>query len=312
MSTTSRTLTDGVPGKSFKDIQIAQDRPSWLSSAEFPFTSRWTEIDGARMHYVDEGNGPVLLMIPGTPMWSFMYRHTIKTLSKQFRCIAVDQPGLGLSQAPLIKNRAFSRNAELFQGFVKVLDLRDITLVMHATGGPPALEMAVRERNRIRGLVVTNSFAWPLTEPKLRFFVRMISSRLFAFLNINFNFLPVITSKKGRSTGPFSAEEKAAILGPYQDRRVREHLQNVAFSLRTEEGFLQNLEQRLSALCHIPTLFLYGTNDNGYKAGLLEHWKRLLPNHKIALLEKSRHFAIEDEPERYTSELKLWLQEQIG
>jgi hypothetical protein len=71
----------------------AEDRPQWVSSQLFPFTSRFADIDGAHLHYVDEGAGPALLMVPGSPMWSFMYRRPIQELRGQFRCIAVDRQG---------------------------------------------------------------------------------------------------------------------------------------------------------------------------------------------------------------------------
>jgi len=312
MSTAPQSLTDNVSlPKQSGAGKITLARPDWVPESLFPFKSRWIEIDGARMHYVDEGRGPILLMIPGTPMWSFMYRHPIKMLRDQYRCIAVDLPGLGLSQSPLVKGKANSRTADLLQGFVKALDLCDFALVTHATAGPPSLEMAVRERDRIRGLVITNSIAWVYGDPKLRFFIRLISSSLFGMLNVNFNLFPRIVVRIGRKTSPFTREEKNAILGPYRSRKARTHLQNVAVSLRDEKGFLNNLESRLRYLHEKPTLFLYGTNDNGYKAGLLNHWTELLPNQKTVLLEHSAHFPVEDEPERYTGELRLWLQEQF-
>lgn len=88
---------------------------------------------------------------------------------------------LGLSRAPLVRGRAFARNAEWFRGFVRALDLKDLTLVVHATAGPSALDMAVHERERIRALVVSNSFAWPLEgDRRLEAVVRVVSSRVFA------------------------------------------------------------------------------------------------------------------------------------
>ena len=57
-------------------------------------------MDGARVHYVDEGDGPPLLLLHGNPTWSFLYRDVIRGLRDRFRCIALDYPGFGLSQAP--------------------------------------------------------------------------------------------------------------------------------------------------------------------------------------------------------------------
>lgn len=68
--------------------------------ALYPFKSNWVDLsDGSRVHYVDEGRGPVLLLLHGNPSWSFLYRNIIPRLSGQFRCIAPDLPGFGLSEA---------------------------------------------------------------------------------------------------------------------------------------------------------------------------------------------------------------------
>jgi haloalkane dehalogenase len=72
-------------------------RPQWLDEKVYPFQSRFVEIEGNRIH--DEGHGPTLLLLHGNPTWSFLYRHIIPRLSRQFRCVAVDYPGFVLSSA---------------------------------------------------------------------------------------------------------------------------------------------------------------------------------------------------------------------
>lgn len=64
--------------------------PSWLDCRLFPFTSRSIEVDGNRIHYIDEGQGPTLLLLHGNPTWSFLYRHIVRQLAPHFRCIALD------------------------------------------------------------------------------------------------------------------------------------------------------------------------------------------------------------------------------
>src|SRR5713101_1604791 len=312
MTTARQAIPKGVPQTdSFEARTVTRTRPAWVPTELFPFTSCWMEAAGARLHYVDEGSGPVLLMVPGSPMWSFMYRYPIQRLRGEFRCIAVDLPGLGLSEAPLFPGRAFAQSADWLQAFVRALELPDFTLVVHATAGPSALEMAMRERDRIRALVISNSFAWPLDQAPVRRFARIVSSSLFGFVNIHLNLLPRLTMRLGRRNGRFSPQEQAAILGPFQKRQAREHLQNYLFGVRAERGMFQALTTRLAIFRQTPTLFLFGAYDNGFKAGFLEQWKRLLPNHRAIVLSESAHFVLEDEPDRYTSELKLWLQECV-
>ena len=62
-------------------------RPEWVDDKLFPFESRFVELSGNVVHYVDEGEGPILLMLHGNPTWSFVYRNVIPELSGSFRCI---------------------------------------------------------------------------------------------------------------------------------------------------------------------------------------------------------------------------------
>jgi haloalkane dehalogenase len=78
----------------------AAGRPEWVAERLFPFESRFPELDEARVHYIDEGSGPTLLLLHGNPTWAFLYRNIVKGLTDRFRCIALDYPGFGLSTAP--------------------------------------------------------------------------------------------------------------------------------------------------------------------------------------------------------------------
>ncbi|MGO9451762.1 MAG: alpha/beta fold hydrolase [Candidatus Binataceae bacterium] len=281
--------------------------PAWVPRDLFPFQSRFMDGD-VRFHYVDEGSGPTLLFLPGSPMWSFMYRHQIRALRSRYRCIAVDMPGLGLSTAPLVRGKAFERNAEYFLQFVRQLDLDDFTLIMHATAGPCGLKMALSEPSRVSSMVITNSLAWSMRDfPSMWRFVRIVSSPPFRFLNVNLNLLPRLTTRIGRNTGRFSAAERDAIRGPYRTRPARRHLANLLYGLRAEVPFFTRLESEISALKDVPVLFLYGANDHGYQAGFLDRWQQLLPNNSVTLLQGSAHFPQEDEPETYTAALADWL-----
>ncbi len=284
-------------------------RPDWLSPGEFPFRSRSLVVDGAALHYVDEGSGPVLLLLHGSPMWSFMYRRAISSLRARYRCIAVDLPGLGLSGAPLRPGHAYEDAARRLRAFVKHLDLRDAVLAVHATAGPPGLEMATQEPNRFSGLVISNTFAWPLEgDRRLAFFARIVSSRWFAWLNVTFNVLARVTAWKGRRDARFNEPERRAILGPYENRDTRRHLQNYLFGVRVERDRFSRLERNLSALAHLPTLLLYGAHDNGYRAGFLERWRSILPSSDVRVLENAGHFPFEDDPAATVEALSGWLE----
>src|SRR6516164_8581179 len=238
-------------------------RPAWISQTLFPFPSRFVGIEDARLHYVDEGNGPALLFLHGSPMWSFMFRHTIGALRDRFRCIAVDMPGLGLSTAPIACGREFERNSAYYRKFVQHLDLSNVTLIAHATAAPSALRMIIAEQRRASGIVITNSFAWSMRAfPPMWRFVRVVSSRPFRVLNERLNLLPRLTTRIGRNSGRFSKKECAAIIGPYRQRDARRHLGSLLYGLRSEVPFFEALRADLPKLRTTPLLLLYGVKDH--------------------------------------------------
>lgn len=283
-------------------------RPAWVSESLFPFASRFVRIQDAQLHYVDEGAGHTLLFLHGSPMWSFMFRHTIGALRARFRCIAVDMPGLGLSRAPVACGREFERNSTYYGMFLQELDLTDVTLIAHATAAPSALRMIISEQRRAAGVVITNSFAWSMRAfPSMWRLVRVVSSRPFRILNEHLNLLPRLTTRIGRSSGRFNEAECAAILGPYRQLDARRHLGSLLYGLRAEVPFFEALRADLPKLRTTPLLLLYGIKDHGYQAGFLKQWKSVVPEASVTLLQRSGHFAPEDEPETFTAALSEWL-----
>ncbi len=81
-------------------LNTVPERPSWLPQEEFPFESRFLELGGRRIHYVDEGTGPTLLFVHAGPAWSFIFRDVIVRLRDQHRCIALDFPDLDSHPLP--------------------------------------------------------------------------------------------------------------------------------------------------------------------------------------------------------------------
>ena len=110
-------------------------------------------LTDGEMHYVDEGSGPPILFVHGTPTNSYEYRHLIAALSKRFRCIAPDHLGFGESSRPQSFAYTPEAHARVLQEFVERLDLKDLTLVVHDFGGPIGLPLVVgSEELRVRSI----------------------------------------------------------------------------------------------------------------------------------------------------------------
>ena len=135
-------------------------RPAWVPEDLYPFESRHAEVDGSRVHYVDEGGGPPLLLLHGNPTWSFLYREIVLGLRDRFRCIALDLPGFGLSTAAPGYGFTPAEHADVVERFVLTLDLNDAAMMVQDWGGPIGFAVATRHPDRFSGFVVGNTWAF--------------------------------------------------------------------------------------------------------------------------------------------------------
>jgi len=124
----------------------------------FPFSPRFSDVAGFRMHYVDEGpaDGEVVMCIHGEPTWGYLFRDLIAALAGNYRVIAPDHMGFGKSETPGHRTYRLQDRIDNIEKFVLALDLNDITLVMHDFGGPVGMGLAARHPGRIRRIVSTN------------------------------------------------------------------------------------------------------------------------------------------------------------
>jgi haloalkane dehalogenase len=125
---------------------------------DFPFAPHYVELEGLRMHYLDEGQGEPILLLHGEPTWSFLYRRMIPRLRTRFRCVAPDYIGFGRSDKwTNVEAYSFSAHSAMLERFVAALDLRGITLVVQDWGGPLGLYYAIRHPDRMARLVILNT-----------------------------------------------------------------------------------------------------------------------------------------------------------
>jgi haloalkane dehalogenase len=132
--------------------------PSWLSE-ELPFNRRVFADGDHTIHFIDEGEGPPVLLQHGNPTWSFLWRKVIRILARgNVRVIAPDLVGLGLSSKPRDPRiHTLDFHANRISALVEALDLHDITIAGQDWGGPIIAVMAARNRHRIRGAVFSNT-----------------------------------------------------------------------------------------------------------------------------------------------------------
>jgi haloalkane dehalogenase len=124
----------------------------------YPFTARYLQVHGMRMHYVDEGSGDPVLMLHGEPTWSYLYRKMIPAIAAKHRAVVPDYIGFGKSDKWIDDaNYTFASHYNALEAFVGALGLRGITLVMQDWGGPLGLRLATQHPERIARLVIMNT-----------------------------------------------------------------------------------------------------------------------------------------------------------
>jgi haloalkane dehalogenase len=266
------------------------------SATLYPFSSRWFALGGgSRMHYVDEGSGPPILMCHGQPMWSFLYRKVILRLRERFRCIAVDLPGFGLSDRPDRYGYTAAEHAATLARLVEHLALQDMIVMAQDWGGPIGMSVASRAPERIRGLVFMNTWYWPLAGIREKLLALAGSSAVAAGLlrhtDVGFDFgIPGFTSTR------LSAEELSHYRDVQPNAAARVGIVELARQLRGAAPWLRDLAEHAPvALRQKPMLLVWGMRDPLFgKQRFLERWKRDFPAAELVTLPGANHFIQED------------------
>jgi haloalkane dehalogenase len=128
----------------------------------YPFAPHYVDVDGLRVHYVDEGppSAPPVLMLHGEPSWSYLYRKMIPVLTAAgHRCVAPDLVGFGRSDKPVRReDYTYQRHVDWMRGVLERLDLRAVTLVCQDWGGLIGLRLVAEHPERFARVVAANTF----------------------------------------------------------------------------------------------------------------------------------------------------------
>jgi pimeloyl-ACP methyl ester carboxylesterase len=120
--------------------------PALMICVDFPYESKYVEIDGLRQAYVEEGpeGGDVVLLLHGQPSWSYLYRKMIPVLADSgYRVIAMDHLGTGRSDKPTdIDDYTYTVHSDRLERFIAALELTDINLFVQDWGSLIGLKVA--------------------------------------------------------------------------------------------------------------------------------------------------------------------------
>jgi len=285
--------------------------------ALYPFASHFTDLDGLRYHYVDEGAGPPLLMLHGNPTWSFYWRNLVLALRDRYRAIALDHIGCGLSDQPQHYRYTLDQHVENVVRLLHALDLQNVTLVAHDWGGAIGLAAALREPQRIARMVLFNTGAFPPPYVPLR--IRVCRTPLlgtFAVRGLNAFARAALTmavEKPERMTPPV----RAGLLAPYSNWQRRIAIDRFVRDIPLTQRHptwqtLADVEAGLPTLADRPVQLIWGMRDWCFTPVCLERFRNIFPHAEVHEIADAGHYVVEDAHERIVPLMEAFLDQPGG
>jgi haloalkane dehalogenase len=281
-------------------------KPGWIDEHEYPFTNHYYKTNQGDMHYIDEGTGDPIVLLHGNPGWSFEFREIIKEMMNTNRCIAPDFLGFGLSDKPADWDYLPIHHAEMVEKLLDHLNLKDITFVITDWGGPVAISYATKHPEKVKKLLVCNTWFWPVKGNKnFEIFSGLIGGSFGKFLVFNFNIIGRMLSKV--AYGPRNKIPELVLKHFYMPHA--EKIDRIGTWVFPREiigstDWLESLWEQRDLIKHIPTAILWGDSDIAFKESELKVWTDLMENHSLKVLQKIGHFPPEEAPEEIINELK--------
>jgi haloalkane dehalogenase len=271
----------------------------------YPFRSHWLTIDGRRCHYLDEGTGPVLLLVHGNPTWSFYWRELVKAFRGRYRVIAPDHIGCGLSDKPSARAYSYrlARRVDDLGRLVAQLDLRKVTLVAHDWGGAIGMGAAAAAPERFSRFVLMNTAAFRARRCPRRILVGrfpVIGRLAIQGLNLFARAAVRMAVERHERVTP---EVRAGLLAPYRSWRDREAIyrfvRDIPLSPRHPSyRTLAEIECGLSRFRQCPVCLIWGMRDWCFPLEFLERFAEVFPQAEVHRLWDAGHYVVEDAHER--------------
>lgn len=284
-------------------------------SAEFPFESKFVELNGQKIHYVEKGEGQPILFLHGNPTSSYLWRNIIPYASQHGRAIALDLIGMGKSDKPDLAYR-FADHVPFVDGFIDALGLKDVTLVIHDWGSALGFHYAHRHPENVSGIAFMEAVIRPMKwsafprDFKIGFKLMRtpgIGWLMISGLNMFVNkILPSAVVRK------LSAQEMEHYRAPYPTVRSRKPLRQWPCEIPIE-GTPDDVHQIVDGYSRwlsdtdIPMILFYGTPGGTIQHDGLEWCRRTIKRLETVDIGPGIHFLQEDNPHLIGEKLLSWL-----
>ena len=269
----------------------------------YPFTGSWREVNGFRMHVLDEGRGDTVLMLHGNPTWSFFFRNLVLGLRGAHRVIAPDHIGCGLSDKPDEQNYEYtlSRRVDDLAALIGQLQVRGgITLLVHDWGGMIGMAYAARFPERISRLVLLNTAAFHLPKSK-KLPASLWLCRKTPLGELIIRDTGLFTSVLARWAVCRQMEQRVreGYLWPYRLPEDRNGLLRFVQDIPIKPGdpcydLVSEVQAKLPYFNALPTLILWGEKDFVFDDHFLREWQKFLPAAEVHRFPNAGHYVLED------------------
>nr|8CKP_A Chain A, Alpha/beta fold hydrolase [Haloferax mediterranei]8CKP_B Chain B, Alpha/beta fold hydrolase [Haloferax mediterranei]8CKP_C Chain C, Alpha/beta fold hydrolase [Haloferax mediterranei]8CKP_D Chain D, Alpha/beta fold hydrolase [Haloferax mediterranei]8CKP_E Chain E, Alpha/beta fold hydrolase [Haloferax mediterranei]8CKP_F Chain F, Alpha/beta fold hydrolase [Haloferax mediterranei]8CKP_G Chain G, Alpha/beta fold hydrolase [Haloferax mediterranei]8CKP_H Chain H, Alpha/beta fold hydrol len=294
MSSASSNARDEV-------IAAIHEEADWVDRTVYPFESRCIGLSSGAVHYIDEGpddgGRETLLMLHGNPTWSFLYRHLVRDLRDEYRCVALDYLGFGLSERPTDFSYRPEDHADVVEEFIDELGLEDVVLVGHDWGGPIGFSYAIDHPENVGGLVVMNTWMWPVSDDKhfsrfskLLRIGRELCERYDLFTRV---IMPMGFADRSRFTESAREQYRAANRG---DRTGTGIFPQAILGSR---AWLSSLWEQRDNIADIPARIIWGMEDSAFRPAELRTFEALFEDSSTVRLYGVGHYV----PEEFGSDL---------
>ena len=284
-------------------------------SPDFPFGQHFVEVQGSRLHYVDEGSGDPILFLHGNPTSSYLWRNIIPHETSLGRCIAPDLIGMGKSGKPDIEYSFFD-HSRYVEGLIEALDLENITFVVHDWGSALGFHYARRHESNVKGLAFMEASlgpvrSWDQMHPKFQKMFKAFRTPDVGWdMIVNQNFF-VEQVLPGAISRNLTEEEMNRYREPFLEVATRKPLWRWPNEIAIE-GEPADVHEAVASYQQwlqqtpLPKLLLHATPGALIREQTVGWAKANLPNLKTADIGTGIHFVQEDNPHQIGAELAAW------
>jgi haloalkane dehalogenase len=283
-------------------------------SDRFPFESKFAEIYGSRMHYIDEGSGDPILFLHGNPTSSYLWRNIVPYLLPHARCIAVDLIGMGKSDKPDLGYRFFD-HAKYVAEFIRELNLSNITLVIHDWGSALGFHYAMTHEDNIKGIAFMEALVRPMKwenfPPDFKLGFKLMRTPGIGWLMISVMNIFVKQILPKATIRILSQQEMAHYAAPYKTVKSRKPVRQWPCEIpidgepadvyKTISDYNQKLQES-----GLPKLLFFAAPGGIIQAETVGWCREHLKNLKTVNIGDGLHYLQEDHPHKIGEELAKW------